>query len=132
MRLHHIGIAVKSVQKAAREYRVLLGAEVTAPVIYDPVQDAILCMMKTEDGMRLELVEGKPVEQYLLKKIRMYHICCVTRDLEAEIARMRHSGGVLVSEPKPAVLFGGRRVAFLYTRIGLIELLEENDGEESG
>ena len=41
-------------------------------------------------------------------------------------------GGVLVSEPKPAVLFGGRRVAFLYTRIGLIELLEENDGEESG
>lgn len=93
MRLHHIGIAVRSVSKAVREYCLLLGAEVTDPVIYDPVQDARLCMMKTEDGMRLELVEGKPVEQYLLKKIRMYHICCVTRDLEAEIARMRHSGG---------------------------------------
>jgi hypothetical protein len=32
---------------------------------------------------------------------------------------------MLVSSPKPAVLFGGRRVAFVFTELGLVEFVEK-------
>ena len=46
-------------------------------------------------------------------------------DIEKEISRFEEKGCVVVSELKPAILFGGKRVAFLMTPTGLIELVEE-------
>ena len=40
------------------------------------------------------------------------------------------SGYDLISAPKPAVLFGGKRVAFWRTEAGLVELLEAESGEQ--
>lgn len=94
-------------------------------IVYDPVQQAWLCMIWLDNGMGLELVEGKPVERYLLRGIRLYHVCYEVKDLGTEIRRISESGGIMVSGPAPAVLFGGRKVAFMYTRTGLIELLKE-------
>ena len=46
-------------------------------------------------------------------------------DLEQELARARSCGAVITRRPKPAVAFGGRRIAWIYTKNRLlIEYLE--------
>lgn len=125
MKLDHIGIATKSIHKQLEDYRKILSVKHISDVVYDPIQESYLCIIELDDGIRLELVEGKPVENYLSKGILMYHMCYKVENLEEKISQILCQGGVLVSEPRQAVLFEGRRVAFLYTRIGLIELLEE-------
>ena len=55
----------------------------------------------------------------------LYHVCYAVEDLEAQIEKFYQAGCAVVSGPNPAVAFGGRRVAFLYTpQDDLIELVE--------
>jgi methylmalonyl-CoA/ethylmalonyl-CoA epimerase len=57
----------------------------------------------------------------------IYHICYATDDLAAALAALEKAGlrVVCVSPPKPALLFGGRKVSFYNViGIGLIEILE--------
>jgi methylmalonyl-CoA/ethylmalonyl-CoA epimerase len=55
----------------------------------------------------------------------LYHLCYTVEDLEGELARFRRHGCVKISGPTPAVAFGGRRIAFLFTpQRDIIELLE--------
>ena len=55
----------------------------------------------------------------------MYHTCYVVNNMQTIIEQFVEKGGFLVSEPKEAILFGNKKVAFLMTEMGLIELLEE-------
>jgi methylmalonyl-CoA/ethylmalonyl-CoA epimerase len=77
----------------------------------------------------LELVapsgEQSPVSSYLARGIGAYHICYEVPDLPRYLERARQNRCVLLGEPVPAVAFGGRRIAWLYTPTKhLIELLE--------
>lgn len=125
MKVHHIGIAVKNIEKELQNYRNILDVESAGEIMYDPIQQARLCMLTLTGGTRFELVEGAPVEKYLKKGVQMYHVCYETADIEQEIARLEQKHSVVVSQPSPAVLFNNRKVAFLYTAVGLIELVEE-------
>ena len=51
-------------------------------------------------------------------------MCYQTKDIEKTAERLVSDGAVQISEIQPAVLFEGRKVCFLMTEIGLIELLE--------
>jgi methylmalonyl-CoA/ethylmalonyl-CoA epimerase len=56
----------------------------------------------------------------------MHHLCYEVADLEAELAAFRSRGAMIASRPKPAVAFGGRRIAWVITAEKfLVELLEE-------
>ena len=123
MRHHHIGCACKDIEKTADKLCKLFAAE-RGDTIYDPQQDANLCMLTMPDGTFVELVSGRVVEGYLKKRMSYYHICYEVDGLENAISSMGTNGAVVVSPPKPAVLFNGRRVAFIMTPMGLVELLE--------
>lgn len=125
MKLHHLGIACTDIKKSIihikKIYRVLSVSE----IIFDHHQQAHLCIIKTDDGITLELIAGTPVANLLKKGISYYHLCFEVHDIHAEIERLKKDGAVLVSTPKPAILFKNKLVAFLYTYSGLIELLEK-------
>lgn len=125
MRHHHVGCACKDIEKTAEKLCKLFSAE-RGQTIYDPEQDANLCMLTMPDGTFVELVSGNVVEGYLKKRMSYYHICYEVDDLEDAIDSLGSKGAVVVSSPKPAILFDGRRVAFVMTPIGLVELLEAN------
>ena len=93
--------------------------------IFDGQQNARLCMMTLKDGTRIELVEGDVVNSFLKKRQFLYHICYTTTTLELDIKKLIDLGATLVSEPKGATLFQQRKVAFLMSEMGMIELLEE-------
>ena len=91
---------------------------------FDPLQEVELCLFEA-GNLKIELVSGEKVKNFLRRGTKIYHICFEVDNLERKIENLINKGCILVSSPKPAILFEGRRVAFLITPMGfLIELLE--------
>lgn len=122
MKFHHIGIATKDLEKSLAFVQENFDVKSYTPTIYDPLQDASLIMVETKD-LNIELVSGKVVEKFVAKNISYYHSCYEVENLEEAIEGFTQS--ILISPPKPAILFNNRRVAFLHTPLGLVELLEQ-------
>lgn len=85
-----------------------------------------------KDGYRIELVAPldhkaeSPVDQYLSNAVGTpYHICYESEDLDAEVKKLQGQGYKVVIEPRPAVVFGNKRVVFMMNiGFGLIEIVE--------
>lgn len=125
MRFHHIGIAAWDMGAALSYVRTLFPVREVSETVYDEKQNASLSMVTLEDGSLLELVTGPVVEGRVKKRQFLYHTCYETPCLEDTIREFEAQGAMVVSEPKEAVLFSMRRVAFLMTNLGLMELLEQ-------
>jgi methylmalonyl-CoA/ethylmalonyl-CoA epimerase len=128
MQLHHIGVACRDIGEEIAQLSRVHDIVAQTPVVSDPEQDAQLVMLTLSDGTRIELVAGARVETLVRKNIGLYHLCFEVADIEAEIDRLVKEGARLIAPPKPAVLFDGRRVAFLYVAYGMIELLSQKQG----
>lgn len=81
-------------------------------------------MLSLKDGSRVELVSGNIVSTYLKNRVSYYHVCYEVHEIEEAIVEMKAAGAIVISPPKPAVLFEGWLVAFLMTPMGLVELLD--------
>ena len=122
MKFHHLGIATKNIDATLEWIQNTYNVLDTSEKIYDPNQDAYLLMIKTED-INIELVSGKVVEKFISKNITYYHVCYEVIDIEKAIKEFKKS--FIISKPKEAILFNNRKVAFLLTPIGIVELLEK-------
>jgi methylmalonyl-CoA/ethylmalonyl-CoA epimerase len=107
-----------------------MAAEWDGKIFEDPLQRAKVAFMTTRPGdAQIELVqpvgESSPVQRFLQQGGGMHHLCYEVADLEAELAALRSRGAAIASRPKPAVAFGGRRIAWVITSEKfLVELLE--------
>ena len=124
MKLHHIGIATEDIENLVEYLKQILNIKDISETVYDKNQEANLCMLTLEDGTKLELVSGKVVEKIVKKRQFLYHTCYETNDINKEIEKLQKLDSFLVSEPKEAILFKNKKVAFLMTNIGLVELVE--------
>lgn len=124
MKFHHIGIACKNIAQEIDAIKQMHDVVDISSIVYDPEQKAELCILKLGEGTTIELISGEQVENLIKRRISYYHICFETDDIEKEITRLQDLGGFLVSEPKPAILFSNKRVAFLQVSYGLVELVE--------
>ena len=125
MKLHHIGIATEDIENLVEYLKQILNIKDISETVYDKNQDANLCMLTLEDGTKLELVSGKVVEKIVKKRQFLYHTCYETENIEEVKEKLKKLDSFLVSEPKEAILFQNKKVAFLMTNIGLVELVEE-------
>ena len=83
----------------------------------------------TSGAGRIELVEALPgseaLASWLQRGFAIYHLAFEVSGLEPTIDRLDQAGARLVSPPRPAVAFGGRRVAFcMRPNLILVELIE--------
>lgn len=124
MKLHHIGIAAAQMEGMIDYVTSFFPVKSVSEIVFDEKQNANLCMLTLDDGSRIELVSGPVVEKRVKKMQFLYHTCYETEDLQAAMEAFEEKGAKIVSGPKEAVLFGMRRVAFLMTDMGLVELLE--------
>lgn len=125
MKLHHIGIATKDI-RATRDYiKNLYPVLKETDIIYDANQDAELCMLTLEDGLGLELIMGDKVNSFVDKKQYIYHLCFEVEDIEETLSEYRKCRDIIMMNPTPAVLFDNRHVAFVFSKIGIIELVEK-------
>lgn len=125
MKLHHIGIATEDIAVTTAYLEKITEIESKSEVVFDPEQNAMLCMLHISNGTDIELIQGEVVKKLIKKGQYIYHLCYETDHLEAQIQTLTDRGGIVISSPKKAVLFGDKRVAFVMTEIGLVELVEE-------
>lgn len=125
MKVHHIGIACHDINQAIEELKQFHTIIWQSEIVEDPLQNAHLCLLKTDMGLDFEFISGPQVERMLKKGITYYHICYEVKHIEKAIEELSSKGAKVASEPKPAILFNNKRVAFLFLPYGLIELVEE-------
>jgi methylmalonyl-CoA/ethylmalonyl-CoA epimerase len=136
LHLHHIGYAVNSIEPVAAKYVSRYGYELVTPVIHDPLQTAFVQFLKLRgDISYLEFVAPDGPESKLGYSIRrgggLNHLCYSAGPLEQVISQLEASEMRLVSEPKPALAFAGRRICWLLGDDRLmIELVERRDDSD--
>ena len=128
---HHFGLAVRQPAHAIT-FLSSLGYEMDQPV-YDPEQNVHLMMGSHLTHPAVEIIypgNGFGPVDHLVQRHEtgiIYHPCYETLDLARTLEEMARSGvrADCVVAPKPALLFGGRRVSFYRVKgMGLIEILE--------
>ena len=97
--------------------------------VLDPYQDSNVAIVDfgTETGVELisPASDNSPVANHLTNGGGLHHVCYEVDNIFNLVNTLRSNGLFPVSHPKPAILFDGRRVAFMYSRDGgLIELIE--------
>jgi len=132
--LHHLGCVVPSISNVAGAFAASLSASWDGQIVHDPLQRVRVAFFKPADPRNpvFELVEpagdDSPVGKFLKKSGGgLHHVCYEVDDLEACLDEARAAAFALVSPPKPAVAFGGRRIAWICGKNRLlIELLERD------
>lgn len=124
MEFHHIGIACADIAQMKLYINKICNVASVSEEVFDELQKATLCMITLKDGTKIELVQGEAVDKLVKRHQFLYHICYCTKDIGSKIKELEDLGAKMISEPKAAKLFGGKRVAFLVTQLGLVELLE--------
>ena len=122
---HHIGIACSDIDAAAAFVKRAFKIESDSGTIHDPVQNAMLRIFNEGSPGAIELVAGPMVDKILARKMTYYHVCYLTTDIDRTVAEAKAVGALEAGPVVPAVLFGGRRVVFMFTELGLVEFLEE-------
>ena len=125
LRFHHIGIACEKINKVKEWIKRMYTIVYERGPLFDPAQNATVCLLRSEDGLVIELVSGEEVENIIKKGISFYHLCYAVQNIDEAIEDLKKGGAILFSPPKEAILFDKKKVAFLYTPMGVIELLEE-------
>ena len=74
-RFHHIGIACKDIESLIKWIRLTHKILSVTDIIYDPEQEASVCLIKTAGGLEIELISGLKVENIIKKGISYYHLC---------------------------------------------------------
>lgn len=133
-RLHHAGYVVASIEDSIRPMAEQLRASWDGQIIHDPLQKVRVAFLVPEapGQPQVELVEpagpDAPVNRFLAAGGGLHHLCYEVSALEEEVARMQGLGAVMIRGPKPAVAFGGRRIAWVITKQKLlIEYLEAGE-----
>jgi len=131
--LHHLGCVVPSISTIANTFAASISASWDGQIIHDPLQRVRVAFFRPADARNpvFELVEpagdDSPVTNFLKKGGGLHHVCYEIDDLEAGLTEAKSSGFVIASAPKPAVAFGGRQIAWIYSKDRLlIELLERD------
>ncbi len=127
MKFHHIGIATADIDRMVAKLKKHFAVKEISETIFDPKQNAYLCMVTLNDGIMIELINGEVVANILKKRQYLYHTCYAVKNIAEAISSLQNDGAFLVKDVEPAVLFHGQKVAFLMWDLGLIELVEVND-----
>ncbi len=132
MRIHHVGIAVESLEKAVPAFELLLGAP---PAFEEVVVDQKVRVAVFNVGeSRIELLEASspdsPVGRFLGKRgPGIHHLTLAVENLQEALNHLDQQGFRLIDrKPRPGA--GEESIAFLHpsSMAGiLIELIEEKD-----
>jgi methylmalonyl-CoA/ethylmalonyl-CoA epimerase len=134
MRFDHIGVFVADIEHGRAFLRTLLPIARESETIHDPLLQVAVQFLYDMSGICYELVAPNgpknPVETVLkTRKNVLNHVAYRVDKIEPKLAELRDAGCLPITEARPAVAFGGRRVIFLYTPLNfIIELVEETTG----
>lgn len=126
LKFHHVGVACRNIREEIESISKIHTVTSVSEIVFDSEQKAELCILTTQEGIAIELISGDQVANIIKKRITYYHLCFETDDIEIEIQRLYDLGGIILSAPKPAILFDNKKVAFIQVSYGIIELVQSH------
>jgi methylmalonyl-CoA/ethylmalonyl-CoA epimerase len=123
---HHVGFVVASIDAAIQGVAKSVDAEWDGEITHDPLQYVRVAFLRPKHAADplVELVEPagekSPVLAFLQRGGGLHHLCYEVDQLDRQLETSRAGGGLVVRPPLPAVAFGGRRIAWLYTKEKLL------------
>lgn len=136
MRIHHLGIAVETLEKAVPVFELLLGRP---PDETEEVEDQKVRVAAFQVGeSRIELLEASspdsPIARFINKRgPGIHHLTLTVDDLQRTLGDLEERGIKLIDNA-PRVGASGESIAFLHpssTANVLVELLEDSDGNHA-
>jgi methylmalonyl-CoA/ethylmalonyl-CoA epimerase len=131
LKLHHVGIVVKNIQKSLGELTQYLDFESTTVPSLVGSQKVNICFLKT-NNVFLELIEpaeeNTPISNFIKKGGGFHHLCFEVDDIHLELEKMKKNGARIIVDVVNG--FEGRLTAFVMldmknTNCNLIELAEK-------
>lgn len=132
----HIGIAVRSLEKALDFYRDQLQMEVAEveEVAAEKVRVAILPVGESRIELLEATSESSAIARFIEKRGEgLHHVALKVENLAAAMERMKANGVQLINQ-EPGAGAGGHAYAFVHPRSTggvLLELVEDAEGIES-
>jgi methylmalonyl-CoA/ethylmalonyl-CoA epimerase len=128
---HHVGFVVASIRDSVQGLQDSLAAEWDGVITHDSHQRVRVSFLrsKSQADPLFELIEAaaenSPVVPFLKRGGGLHHLCYEVPHLEKQLELSRSQGGIITRAPMPAEAFGGRRIAWVYSKSKLlIEYLE--------
>lgn len=130
MKLHHIGIVVKSINQSLGELGNYLSFETRSAILPVESQKVNICLLKAGEPF-IELIEpaspDSPISEFAKAGGGTHHLCFEVKDIESEVKTLERKGATVLVNPVEG--FDKRRIAFVdlntrNTKCGLVELLE--------
>ena len=131
MKLHHIGIVVKNIQKSLGELNQYLNFESTTVPSLVGSQKVNICFLKT-NNVFLELIEpaqeNSPISDFVKKGGGYHHLCFEVDDIHLELEKVKKNGARIIVDVVKG--FEDRLTAFVIldmknTNCNLIEFAEK-------
>jgi catechol 2,3-dioxygenase-like lactoylglutathione lyase family enzyme len=136
LRLHHIGIAVRTIEESRAFYVDVLHYKERTPVIHDPIQTAFVQFFSIPGADHyIELVapdsDNSKLREATRKGQSLNHLCYSCENIAHMVSFLKESGCFVIRDPVPAVAFDGRLIAWLMTPEGLLTEIVERGPEGS-
>ncbi len=119
-RLNHVAIAVPDLQAAIKKYKLVLGANVSAPQAL-PEHGVTVVFVEVENT-KTELLEplgeNSPIAAYLEKNPSggMHHMCYEVEDIITARDRLKEDGVRVLGDGEPKIGAHGKPVLFLHPK----------------
>lgn len=129
MRFDHLGIAVKSVDKAGLLLEKYLGYRARTEKVENTRQQVIVKFYRKEGQPDIKLIEpsspASPLVAFLRKGEGLHHIGYRVADTMQSCTQLKEIGAKVTADPEPGEGFEDALIAFLYLGSGIsVELFD--------
>ncbi len=129
MRIDHVCIAVRSIEKSAPKLCELLGFTVKTGKTANTRQLVNVKFLQRPGSIDIKLIEpsgeGSPLWQFLKRGEGLHHLCFRADDVRSQLATLEKLGLRVLAQPAPGEAFDDELIAFGYAGSGLnIELID--------
>jgi methylmalonyl-CoA/ethylmalonyl-CoA epimerase len=129
MRLDHVCIAVRSIEKALPRLTGLLGYAPKTGKVTNTRQQVNVVFLQRPGSLDLKLIEpsgeASPLWQFLKRGEGLHHLCFKVDDVRTNLAELEKAGLRILAPPAPGEAFDDELIAFGYAGSGLnVELID--------
>ncbi len=128
MVIDHIGIAVRSIEQALRQWETVFGYRQMTEIVTNSRQKVRVVFLSKPDSLPVKLIEAtdpsSPVFAFAQRGGGLHHLCFRSNSVEQEMRRLEPLGIRVLSEPQPGEAFDNEKIAFVYAGGLNIELID--------
>lgn len=129
MRIDHVCLAVRSIEKAAERLQAILGFVPRTSKVTNTRQQVNVVFLKREGSIDIKLIEPaskqSPLWEFLKRGEGLHHVCFKASDVRSCLDDLERAGMRVLASPEPGEAFDDGLIAFGYAGAGLnVELID--------